>query len=514
MARIATKHANTRRLSFPFTGGLRADVPANAIKMEEASDILNMWYDSGDTSLTVRPGLSYISRTGATPFVVKNLLSIYTYQKDVDEAWLIGVCEDGDVLSCDPGKADSPSSLPKGGTSWASIGSITAGVIPGMATFGGELIIADPNTELKKWTGTGSMTTITGSPYASALANVGGGRLAANSATDLDAVIMCGPEDVTDWNVATGNAELVRVGYGDGMAVVGMVMFNSDLIVFKKGEAGGMIMRLANANGDPSTWAVLRLASGDPLTNAQSVVVAANNVFYGTSHGVKDLAGVTMYGDINEGTSGRPINNLLLGKQIKHLAHCPSRGVIMVVVDGTDYLYVYHTANKNWTVFQLNAFVAYCCCEYSNQIMLGGKTTLQPVGRLFRVSYNNATDAVISSADAIRSRVRGRQVIGGALVTGTRLSIESFSGVNVTLGAVQANGLDVAPLLTWTGDASGGMLYEATGYLYDATGKLGVESRSHQRGVSRWRGDALTIDITGTGRYRLQQVDVDVATVR
>ena len=46
-----------------------------------------------------------------------------------------------------------------------------------------------------------------------------GGRLAANSASDLDGVALCGPYDETDWDIDLGGSVFVRAGYGDGLRV-------------------------------------------------------------------------------------------------------------------------------------------------------------------------------------------------------------------------------------------------------------------------------------------------------
>ncbi len=280
MAQKSSKHKHTGSVELSFGAGVNlADAPAS-LPPGQMADVLNLFYDNARAVLSTRPGLVHVQGPRPGEPAIVALCACST--RNMPGPSLAAAFSDGVVAVLSQGD-------------WQTLGQLSApGVVPAMTAFNGSLIVADPGAPLTAWDGAmtqpSSLLPLSGSPQASALALIAG-RLAANSATDLDAVVLCGPYDETDWDVAQGNALLLRAGYGDGLGVTAFGVLGQDLMVFKSGGGERRILRL-NTAGAPASWSVTQLSRSVGASSAQAVESVGNTLLFGSDRGVMDLSGV------------------------------------------------------------------------------------------------------------------------------------------------------------------------------------------------------------------------------
>lgn len=494
MAKRGSKHAGREtQLSYTFGGGLNLADPANVIGDGQLSYCQNFVYTLGSGELKVRPGVAHVADTPASNAKMTNM---HAFVQGVSASRLVASFDDGSVRYLS-------------GANWTQFHTLTApSVVPPLLTFNDKLIIGDIGTNLKSWDGS-TVATLADSPKATALAEIGG-RIAANSADDLDGIAFSVPENETNWILASG-ASFVRIGYGDGQRVVGFEPFGSDLAVFKAGDAGGRVMRLVNAALDETNWSAAPISGGMPLAAAQAVAFVGNNVLYGSTNGVMDLSGVQEYGSIKSGVAGRAINTALAGKSIRNISYIPSLALALVFVRDDYRIWVYHAYTGRWTMWDIGQKRFICACQLGSNVYLGAED-----GTLYRLTESESVDELEGGSPSdISAMARGKQLVmrGEGIVKRARIFYDLESGASLELNAVGTDGLTRTTLLV-EGQVGQGLLYDATGQLYDANQQLYSSSTWYRTGRARMREQSITVEIRSTiGRYSVRQVDLEIAQV-
>lgn len=496
MAKASAKQTTSQAV-IAFDGGLnRADNP-DALAENQLADVSNMFYEGGQNILTTRPGLVHVA---GPPAGNPAILRLHYHVKDALTACLVAATSDGKLYTLD--EASSP-------PAWTPLADLfMAGVTPSLATFNGKLIIADGGPHLRVWDGA-TVADLKDSPSATALAEIGG-RLAANSAQDLDGVVLSGPEDETNWQIADGSVFL-RAGYGDGLRVTGFGVISQDLIIFKSGASGKRIMRL-QASGSTAQWSLSQISRNLTAVSPHAVEFVGNNLLFADAGGIMDLAGVQQYGDIQVGGAGRLVNPVLGGKNVSELRFLPKLAVLLAFVEGDNQVLVFHPHNGAWTRFDFQGLFLHTACQAGDTIALAGQG-----GRLYRLGLTESRDEVAPGlytdiAGLARSKVFA--IPGETVLRKTRLDYEAITPGQGRLCVFGSDQVSPVPLLTWSADPGLGTLAEATGPLADANQPLGASAEAQSIARSRFRDCALSFQITTvSGRIRLRQCLAQLAAV-
>ncbi len=570
MARRSTKHVNVQSVQLQFSGGLNIADSPTAINDNQLTQAVNVWYNGGESVLSVRPGLRHV----INPPTGTSILKLHWYAKTTTESYLVAAMDDGNLYFLDDANDE-----------WVKIASLyTSAVVPFMITFNNRLIVADGGTNLHYWTGrrpvssstsleieatektivlnesmplsegesisiykseyyymVGTVTSytdetktlvidvtdvqgsgtwddwtvtvyvpITGSPQSTALAEIGG-RLAANSASDLDAVLFSAVEDEENWDTNDG-AAMFRAGYGDGLIVKGLAVFGSDMIVFKGGPAGKRIFRIATGGSSVDNWSISQLSSNLTAVSQHAIEFAGNNIFFGSETGVMDIAGVQQYGDLQTGVAGRMINTLFNGKEVQEMRLLPSIGVMFVLISGDYRVLAYHPHMGTWTTLNFGQRFMLTCCDAGGAIYIAGNNTalyrmapLEDQDELEHGVYEDYTCLVRTKLFSFDAEV---------IIRKARLYSEAISDGTGEFGFTGRDALDSVTLLSWAPQSGAELLYDANGYLNEANNKLGAQTIDYQISRARARDQAIAFQIkTTSGRIKLRQATVELASV-
>jgi len=496
MAKSSTKHLRVNQTTVTFDGGLDLSQGPEALAPNQLSDVRNMYYEEARNILATRPGLVCAAEP---PPGGAGVTALHWFEKDMLTGFLVAATDDAKLYSLD--ETASP-------PAWKLVAELAQpGVVPGLRTFHGKLVIADGGPCLRAWDGE-ELADLEGSPSATALADIGG-RLAANSAQDLDGVAFCGPYDETDWDIADGGAVFLRAGYGDGLRVTGFGVIGQDLVVFKAGDSGKRILRLQTA-GTTASWSLTQLSQNLTAHSGHCVEFVGNNLLFAGPGGIMDLAGVQQYGDIQVGGAGRPVNPALGGKRVASLRFLPKLAVLLAFVEGDSQVLVYHPHNQAWTRLDFQGLFLNACCQAGERIFLAGRS-----GRLYRLGLGESRDEVTPGVFAPITAVARSKVFtapGEMILRRTRLDYEALTPGTGSLQVVGSDQVSPVTVYAWEADPGLGKLADAQGPLAEAGRPLGVSSETQDVSRARVRDAAMSFQIATTGgRIRLRQCLAEIA---
>lgn len=498
MAKVSVKQQNISPAVIAFDGGLNLADNPDALADNQLSDASNMFYPDGRTILTTRPGLVHAA---GPPSGGAGIVKLHWFEKDALTGMLVAATSDGKLHRLDE-SGQSPT--------WKQLAELDqADMVPSLATFHGKLIIADGGPHLRCFDGE-TLSTLAGSPSATAVVEIGG-RLAANSAQDMDGVALSGPYDETDWNIDQGGAVFLRAGYGDGLRVTGFGVIGQDLIVFKSGDSGKRIMRLQTA-GASSNWSLSQLSKNLTAHSGHAVEFVGNDLLFAGTGGIMNLAGVQQYGDIQVGGAGYPVNPALNGKNVAEMRLMPKLGVMLAFIEGDSQVLVYHPHNQAWTRFDFQGLFLASACQAGERVFLAGQN-----GRLYRLGLGESRDETAPGQFAdikglARTRVFTSQ--GEMVLRSSRLNFEALTPGQGRLQALGSDQVSPVTLLSWTANPGLGKLSDATAPLADASQPLGTSAETRNVSRTRFRDAALSFQITtSSGRVRLRQCLAETAMV-
>ncbi|WP_243438705.1 hypothetical protein [Fundidesulfovibrio soli] len=497
MAHASTKQSSIISSVVAFDGGLNvADDPAG-LPDNQLAEALNLYYAEGRSVLTTRPGLVHVA---APPPGGPDILALHWYAQDVDSGFLVAATADGKLFSLD---------LSVQPPAWNHVTDLDQpGVTPSLVTFHGKLVIADGGPHLRTWDGA-SVATIASSPSATALVEVNG-RLAANSAQDLDGVAFSGPFDETDWDIGVG-AVFLRAGYGDGLRVNAFGVIGKDLVVFKSGDSARRILRL-QTGGTVDQWSITELSRNQSASGPRAVEFVGNNLFFAGHGGIMDLAGVQQYGDIQVGVAGRPVNPLLGGRNVSSMRFVPALGAMLVFIEGDPQVLAFHPHNQAWTRFDFQGRIMSGACQAGGTVYLAGRG-----GSVYRLGLEESRDELqpgdhANIASTVRSRVFTTQ--GALVLRSAKLDFEALSPGSGSLQALGSDQISPVELIAWNANPGLGKVNDSTGPLADAVQILGASSQTKSVSRTRFRDWAVSFQLTTTGgRIRLRRCLAEFARV-
>ena len=497
MAKVSVKQQNITPMGIAFDGGLNLADNPDALADNQLADVANMFYPDGRTILTTRPGLVH----AAPPPGGGGIVKLHWYEKDMLSGMLVAATSDGTLHHLDESGA---------APAWTQFATLDqAGMVPALVTFHGKLVIADGGPHLRCWDGQ-TLSTLTGSPSATALVEIGG-RLAANSAQDTDGVALSGPYDESDWDIDQGGAVFLRAGYGDGLRVTGFGVIGQDLIVFKAGDSGKRIMRLQTA-GASSSWSLTQLSENLTAHSGHAVEFVGNDLLFAGPGGIMNLAGVQQYGDIQVGGAGYPVNPALNGKNVAEMRFMPKLAVMLVFVEGDSQVLVYHPHNQAWTRFDFQGLFLASACQAGERVFLAGQN-----GRLYRLGLGESRDETASGQFAdIRGLARTKVFTaqGEMVLRKSRLNFEALTPGRGRLQAFGSDQVSPVTVLAWEANPGLGKLCDAASPLAGADQPLGTSAESRNVSRTRFRDAALSFQITtSSGRVRLRQCLAEMAMV-
>lgn len=504
MAKRASKAQDgaVQIISMKFDGGLNyAQSPAN-ISDNELVRMLNYIYNSQTGTPEIRPGTT-CTTTLAAKFATP-ILKIFYYERSSTEAWLVGV-SGGKLYYLDT-------------DIWTEIGSLNDAVtVPSFVTFNAKLLVADGGTNIKTWDGT-TFGALSDGLAATALAVIGN-RVVANSSTSNDLVTLTGPNDETHWNTSTEGAVAVRAGFGDNMAVNGFAVFGDDLIISKKGDAEKRLYRLNVSASDTTSWYVAILTENNCAQNAHCLVGAFNNVFFIDTNGFKSIKGVTEYGDLQVDLIGSKVNTLFTEvSSCDGMAYLPLFTAIWYMMG--DRVFAYHRITDGEGVIH-HAFTDLVfqqgrirsVCQAGDVIYLAGNN-----GYLYQIDSTVSTDETAPDTTSAYTSVfttKKFPLFGNGIVRRTELYLKPLASGTATLtGITPANESIALKTITLRGD--GEYLYDATGYLNDATDELYSMGTApwFETSFSRFRGASIQFQIaSSSGRVGIEGLKTEVALV-
>lgn len=187
-----------------------------------------------------------------------------------------------------------------GGTAWAS--AITTGT---QATFTNLQIICADGTGnvVKKWTGTGNIADLGGTPPKAAICNTHLSRLWLNDETNVDRLHFSPTQDAETWN-GTGDSGAIDIGIGDGDpdGITAFAPYKGDLIVFKRTK----IYRIIGPF--PETFQVIKISDSIGCVGPNALAdVDGEDLVFVSDRGVHSLVTTDTFGDVAKGFLSRDI---------------------------------------------------------------------------------------------------------------------------------------------------------------------------------------------------------------
>ena len=324
--RIGSKHSRAKVIQFTdFSGGLNYAVPSEALANNECVMLLNWEYDFSSGVLKTRDGLEKLGS------LTDSIDQLY-YAKNL-----------GVLLVSAGGKVYKYNN---DGT-FTELGALSGSEIPVFVEWAEKVLIASGG--YLQVTNGNSFTTIDTSPLCDYV-NVQYGRVIISKQGD-DYLYWSGIGDETNWNFAGTDSDALKleVGYKDGGNIVAVKMLSKDVVVFKDNKR---IYRVVGAYPD---WAVYEVSRDNGALSKFAVAEVGNSIAFIDESGIRSLDTVLEYGDIKVRDVGEKINvwlrRNLVPSQIR-LWHVKPKGQVWVKSQDNNFIYVFHYANKAWTVFQ------------------------------------------------------------------------------------------------------------------------------------------------------------------
>lgn len=419
----------------PWTGGINTSKNEGLINADELVKGQNLVFDT-DLSRKKRDGIDYDWDSGTSD--VDSVLSLNDFWFGlVDKTHLIvGVTSGKEVYSYTSSGTRSADLF--AGTAWAS--DIT---IATQTTFNNLDIIGvdGAGNVLKKWSGTGNIADLGGTPPEASMTCEHIGRLWANDKTRVDRIHYSETGDPEIWN-GTGDSGGfdVRSGDGDSAGITAIIPFKGDLIVFKRTKIYRII-------GDaPETFEVVKISDSIGCVGPNAVAdVDGNDIIFVSDRGVHSLVATDQFGDLSQTFVSLNIqrtfnNDFTKGRlrfcQVRYLPRINSVGIAItdekVSDDENNCIWFYNIIGKAW----------YKWHDVSCESLV-----------------------VVNDADQFRYYLGSNTTRVGKAFTGNRSDIDE-SGTDVGISYIVETGyilVDKNPLNT--------KLFKSVGILYTAEGQ-------------------------------------------
>lgn len=271
----------------PWTGGLNTSVDESLIPANQLTVADNIIFDTRG-SRRKRDGINHdYDDLSADSTSVLGLLD-YWFGATARSQRLMSVRSDRKVYSINGG---TTSLLTDAGTAWT--GTLTAA---SLLTFNNLCLIAVSGTGnvIKKWSGSGDIADLDGTPPAASILREHLGRIWCNDKTNPDRLHYSETHDHTQWNGA-GDSGAIDIGVGDGdpEGITAIFpTFKGELFVAKRTK----LYRISGYT--PETFQVTLVSSGVGCVSHNSVApIDQDDVMWVSEKGVHSLSATASFGD-------------------------------------------------------------------------------------------------------------------------------------------------------------------------------------------------------------------------
>lgn len=405
---------------------------------------------------------------------------------------------------------------------FTEIGALSGVVKPGLASYNTKLFVADRgNATLRYWDASGTYGDVTGGPSYPSCVLEARNRLWANATDDADAVWGSKAEWTSTTFTDSGYVQL-RAGYGDGLQVVDLCTApgGNDILVFKRNQDGGgaHTRRLSISDATPSNWSVSDpLFSNGAQDNAYAATQAFNDSLFVADDGIFSVTGVMQYGDLQVGNVGEKINPMMRVSgsiSVQELAHNELLGCVVLLLQGTNSVYVYTPWNSAFTQWQFGSEQVTSTCTMHGKTYFGTSS-----GRIYSLNTDDSSSISVGRDEleygvltAFNSQLRTKSfAFGGysAVVRKSTVLLTPLQSGTGDISTVDDYG-NATSIFTWSqGDTSnriGGALAvaEKIGGTVAETLKIGlnVGAPEHRRGFGGPRAQTLSLQLTMSGGAR------------
>jgi hypothetical protein len=336
-------------LQLPWLGGLNTSLDESMIGANQLTVADNLVFDTRG-SRRKREGIDHDWDSGSDAAAALVGLHDFWYGTSSKTQRILSVSNARAVYSYSGG---TRTTLTVAGTAWS--GTLTSCSI---ITFNNLAIIAisGSGNVLKKYSGSGDVEDLDGTPPAASILREHHGRIWCNDKTNLDRLHFSPVHDHTKWN-GSGDSGAIDIGVGDGdpEGITAIFpTFKGDLFVAKKTK----LYRISGYS--PETYQVSLVSSGIGCVSHNSIAaIDQDDMMFVSERGIHSLVATANYGDFASNFVSADIqktfNDDLSRSRLKFSvgAYNPQINSVAFAVSGSgastnDRVYLYHLPSKSW----------------------------------------------------------------------------------------------------------------------------------------------------------------------
>jgi hypothetical protein len=473
-------------------GGVNYALPQNLIPNNDLAGALNFFYDPLTGQPMTRDGVSRYSTTG----VGTNPNGLFF--SSILNKWL--VAESGTLYYLDASTK-----------AYVSIGALNGSAKPHFLDFNSKVLIASGGV-IESTNGL-TLADVANAPTSYKIMAFGGRVVSSGDPSNPHRMSLSVTGDETEWSTvapADGKEFEIDLNVGDG--ITDFNIYAGDIFVFKGPEQRG-IYQLVIPSGDYSTAYVKPISNINSSINWHTSINANNNLYFVDNNGWKSLKGVQNYGDIEQDPIGAKINGVItpsIDKAQAFLFSNPFYSQIWLKYADVQTLYAFHyLMNKGKGAFlpqefkDLNVCSA-CYAEDARYLLIG-----MDDGYIYKLDRTLYTDNGVDSPGFFLTK---RATLQSANITKklfqTAFAYQGISDGTVTLEALTDGGTKTATLVNTSITTGSDLLYEATGYLNDATELLyGETLQSNMSRKMIWHYDLQYKVSVTSGALKLDRLE-------
>jgi hypothetical protein len=275
----------------PWRGGLNTSLDESMIPPNQLTVADNVTIDTRP-SKKKRPGINHDWDDVTTGTVSIVGLHDFWFGSATKTQRLVSIGSDRTYKSYTTGGVSS--SITDAGTAWAGTINIASSI-----TFNNLILFATPdgaNNVVKKWSGTGDIADLDGTPPKASFLRQHMGRIFMNDKSNVDRLHYSPVHDHTLWN-GSGDSGALDIGVGDGdpdgITAI-FPTFKGDLFVAKRTK----LYRVITPSNDPADWEVKLVSNGIGCISHNSVVPIENDdIYFVSPRGIHSLVTTANFGD-------------------------------------------------------------------------------------------------------------------------------------------------------------------------------------------------------------------------
>jgi hypothetical protein len=325
-----------------------------------------------------------------------------------------------------------------------------------------------------------------------------------------------GPGDETDWDSVGGNAVYFDIEENVGERILNADVYKNNIMVFKGVQQRG-IYALVVPLGVYADAYVQHISSKSSSLNARSSIEAGNDLVFLDNTGIRSLIGVQQFGDIEQDPIGYKINATILqtiDDDFSFMAANPYYNQILIKYANVKTIYAYNPTKKSFLPIQFEALIPYSACyrEDTKQFYVG-----MDDGFLYKMETTVYTDngvAVPSFFSTKRFTGKG----GARFLKVLKSLLFEYDGLETGTATVEAvidGGTRAISLLSITLGTGHQLLFEATGYIVDATDLLyGEDTSSSISNKFVNHNDIIFKVSNNTGAIKANRLEARCSTLR